>query len=88
MKQLSFLVMPSTSKQKAKEKRSRQSDIMSDLEEKKVALGNFPMNDNETKWIHKIIEADSAFGRLHKISNTTGEDFRSSVTQIVAKIVR
>ena len=34
--------MPSTRKQKAKEKRSRQSDVMSDVENMDVMLGNYP----------------------------------------------
>ena len=33
--------MPSTRKQKAKEKRSRHSDVMSDIENLKVMLGNY-----------------------------------------------
>ena len=34
--------MPTTRKQKAKEKRSRQSDVMSDIENMDVILGSFP----------------------------------------------
>ena len=33
--------MPSTKKQKAKEKRSRQSDVMSDIENLDVMLGSY-----------------------------------------------
>ena len=33
--------MPSTRKQKAKEKRSRQSDVLSDIENLDVMLGNY-----------------------------------------------
>ena len=33
--------MPSTRKQKAREKRSRQSDVMSDIENLDVMLGNY-----------------------------------------------
>ena len=39
--------MPSTRKQKAKEKRSRQSDIMSDLDNMNVMLGNYPDNQSD-----------------------------------------
>ena len=39
--------MPSTSKQKAKEKRSGQSDVMSDIENMDVMLGNFPEDNFE-----------------------------------------
>ena len=37
--------MPSTRKQKAREKRYRQSDVMSDIEIQYVMLGNFHEND-------------------------------------------
>ena len=37
--------MPSTRKQKAKEKRSRQSDVMSDIENLDVMLGNYINSD-------------------------------------------
>ena len=39
--------MPSTRKQKAKEKRSRQSDVMSDLENIDVMLGVYPGNHSD-----------------------------------------
>ena len=38
--------MPSTRKQKAKEKRSRQSDVMSDIENLDVMLGNYANGDS------------------------------------------
>ena len=37
--------MPSTRKQKAREKRSRQSDVMSDIENLDVLLGNYQESD-------------------------------------------
>ena len=37
--------MPSTRKQKAKEKRSRQSDVMSDIENLDVMIGNYQENE-------------------------------------------
>ena len=37
--------MPSTRKQKAREKRSRQSDVMSDIENLDVMLGNYQENE-------------------------------------------
>ena len=37
--------MPSTRKQKAKEKRSRQSDVMSDIENLDAMLGNYANSD-------------------------------------------
>ena len=39
---LSCYDMPSTRTQKAKEKRSRQSDVLSDLENMDVMLGRYP----------------------------------------------
>ena len=39
--------MPSTRKQKAKENRSRQSDVMSDLENMNVILENYPENRSD-----------------------------------------
>ena len=37
--------MPSTRKQKAREKRSRQSDVLSDIENLDVMLGNYQENE-------------------------------------------
>ena len=37
--------MPSTRKQKAREKRSRQSDVMSDIENLDIMLGNYQESD-------------------------------------------
>ena len=39
--------MPSTRKQKAREKRSRQSDVMSDIENLDVMLGRYQRENNE-----------------------------------------
>ena len=39
--------MPSTRKQKAKEKRSRQSDVMSDIENLDVMLGSYQKDNRE-----------------------------------------
>ena len=40
-----IIEMPSTRKQKAKEKRSRQSDVLSDIENLDVMLGNYQENE-------------------------------------------
>ena len=40
-----FFTVPSSRRQKAREKRSRQSDVMSDIESLDVMLGNFQQND-------------------------------------------
>ena len=39
--------MPSTRKQKAREERSRHSDVLSDIENLDVILGNIPENELE-----------------------------------------
>ena len=50
--------MPSTRKQKAKEKRSRQSDVMSDIENLDVMLGNYANSDIRDRDIVDQIEID------------------------------
>ena len=50
--------MPSTRKQKAKEKRSRQSGVMSDLENMNVMLGNYSGNHSDEE-LNENIEVDS-----------------------------
>ena len=41
--------MPSTRTQKAKEKRSRQSDVMSDIENLDVMLGSYQRDNSEAR---------------------------------------
>ena len=41
--------MPSTRKQKAREKRSRQSDVMSDIENLDVMLGSYQRENSESR---------------------------------------
>ena len=45
-----FLIMPFTRKQKAKEKRSRQSDVMSDIENLDVMLGARSVSHTENNF--------------------------------------
>ena len=71
--------MPSTTstrKQKAKEKRSRQSDVMSDLEDMYVMLGNYPGNRSDEELI-KHIETDSRSNGTRSDMARNCEDFRS-----------
>ena len=72
--------MPSTRKQKAKERRSRQLDIMSDVENVDVMLGSYSGkiegNDHSENELNLHLES----GRLQRNSNVTGEDFRSLLT--------
>ena len=65
--------MPSTRKQKAKEKSSRQLVVMSDLENMDVMLGNYSRNDLDSQ---KQTEGDSESNELQTV-NPTSEDFRS-----------
>ena len=65
--------MPSTRNQKAKEKRSRQSDVMSDLENMDVMLGIYSRND---LYSQRETEGDSESTGLQTVSPAR-EDFRS-----------
>ena len=72
--------MPSTRKQKAKERRSRQLDIMPDVENVDVMLGNYSRNDQENDHCENEMNLDSESSRPQLASNVTGEDFRSLLT--------
>ena len=72
--------MPSTRKQKAKERRSRQLDIMSDVENVDVILGSYSRNNEEIDQSENELNLDSESGRPQRNSNITGEDFRSLLT--------
>ena len=69
--------MPSTREQKASEKRSKHSEVMSDIEIMDNMEGNFPGNDFERQEITGKIEADLETDRLHRENRMTGENFRS-----------
>ena len=71
-------VMPSTRKQKARDKRSKQTEVMSDVEND-VMLKTFPKNYFVNELENEQVENDSTSARLHKNPNTIGEDFRSLV---------
>ena len=68
--------MPSTRKQKAKEKRSRQSDVMSDLENMNMMLGNYSGNHSDEE-LNKNPDLDSRSNgtRIDMVRNC--EDFRT-----------
>ena len=72
--------MPSTRKQKTKERRSRQLDIMSDVENVDVMLGSYSRNNEENDLSENDMNLDSESGRPQRNSNVTGEDFRSLLT--------
>ena len=72
--------MPSTRKQKAKERRSRQLNIVSDVEIVDVMLGSYSRNNEENDLSENDINLDSESSRPQRNSNVTGEDIRSLLT--------
>ena len=68
--------MPSTRKQNAKNRRSRQLDIMFDVENVDVLQGSYLRND-ENNASEDEMNLDSGSNRPQQISNVIGEDFRS-----------
>ena len=71
--------MPSTRKQKAREKRSRQSDVMSDLENMKVMLGNYQENQSDID-LNENVEMDSRSNGTRTDMVRNCEDFRTLLT--------
>ena len=69
--------MPSTRKQKAKERRSRQLDIMSDTENIDIMLGSYSRDDERNEQSENELNLDSGSNRPHQNPNLVGEDFRS-----------
>ena len=71
--------MLSTRKRKAKEKRSRQSDLMSDLENMNVMLGNYSENHSDEE-LNENIEVDSRSNGTRTDMVRNCEDFRTLLT--------
>ena len=71
--------MPSTRKQKAKEKRARQSDVFSDLEKMNVMLGNYPENQSDVD-LNENVEVDSRSNGTRTDMVRNCEDFRTLLT--------
>ena len=69
--------MPSTRKQKAKEKRSRQSDVMSDIENLDVMLGNYANSDIRDLDIVDQIEIDPESSRRQQGIGQEESNYRS-----------
>ena len=69
--------MPSTRKQKAKEKRSRQSDVMSDIENLDVMLGSYQRDNSEMQDRTSENEIDSESNRRGGRSNQNENNYRS-----------
>ena len=69
--------MPSTGMQKAKEKRSRQSDVMSDIENLDVMLGSYQRDNCETQNGDDEGEIDLRSTRHEQNANQKENDYRS-----------
>ena len=69
--------MPSTRKQKAKERRSRQSNIMSGIENLDVMLGSYQRDNCEAQNGNDKDEIDLRSTRHEKSANQNENDFRS-----------
>ena len=70
-------LMPSTRKQKAKERRSRQLGMLSDVENVDIMLGSYSRDDEEDNGSENEANLDSGSSRPQQSSNVIGEDFRS-----------
>ena len=77
--------MPSNRNQKAKEKRSRLSDFVSELENMNIILGVFTRCDYE---VEVEIGIDPKSDELHGNANPTGEELRSLLNTNSGKKVR
>ena len=69
--------MPSTRKQKAKRRRSRQADLVSDLENVDVMLGSYSRNELKSKSGKRNDEVDFGSDRTRQDVVQISEDFRS-----------
>ena len=69
--------MPSTRRQKAKERRSRQLDMMSDVENVDIMLGSYSRDDEENNISENEMNLDSRSSRPRHSSNAVGEGVRS-----------
>ena len=79
--------MPSTRQQKAKEKRSRQSDVKSDLENVDIRLGNYSRNDLHSQLGERDTEGDLEYIDP-QTANPISEDFRSLINTSSEKIAK
>ena len=69
--------MPSTRQQRAKERRSRQLDMLLDVENVDIMLGSYSRGDEENNISENEVNLDSGSSRPQQSSNILGEDFRS-----------
>ena len=69
--------MPSTRKQRAKERRSRQVDLMSDTENLDIMLGSYSKNELESNSVDRNDEMDHESDKIRQDLAQNSEDFRS-----------
>ena len=69
--------MPSTRKQKAKERRSRQLDMLSDVEKTDIMLGSYSREDEDNNASENEANLESVSNRPQQSSIVIGDDFRS-----------
>ena len=69
--------MPSTRKQKTKEKRSCQSDVMSDIESLEVMLGSYQRDNREVQERTSENEMNLESKRREESLNRNENDYRS-----------
>ena len=69
--------MPSTRKEKAKERRSRQLDMLSDVENVDIMLESYSRDEEENNASENEVNLDSGSNRPQQSSKVIGEDFRS-----------
>ena len=77
--------MPSTRKQKAKEKRSCQSDVMSDIENLDVMLGSYQRDNSEAQDRASENEIDLESNRRENSLNRNENDYRSYLNANVSE---
>ena len=69
--------MPSTRKQRAKDKRSRHSDVMSDIENSDVMLGNYPDSEFRDQDDVEQKDIDPESGRQQENIGYNGHNYRT-----------
>ena len=63
--------------QKAKERRSRQMDITTYVENVEIILGSYSRSEDRNNQSEGQLNLDSGSSRVQQNSNSVGEDFRS-----------
>ena len=80
--------MPSIKKQKAKEKRSWQSDVISDLETMDLMLNIFPGNVSGNNCAKRIVEANSESKKVQESTITLRQNFRSLLNSYSSELLK